>query len=292
MTRGGALYYYWTRFFDHPGASRQVARLPWRVLQFAAMQLFGLSATYPIRFGPGRFRFRYLPLGRGEGARGAFFLREGYEPLLEFGAFFLRPGDTAIDCGANQGLYACAFAAATGPRGRVLAVEPLPWQAERARANLALNGFEEHGTLVEAAVSDAEGEATLHLGAYDVSASLARVEGGARQLPVRSVTLDALAAAHGLGPVALLKLDVEGAEVAALAGASGLLSAPEPPVICAEVNGGTGPAIMAALAPHGYLPFTLDREGLHPLAEFGTHANVFFLPPAPRARLAREGRIR
>lgn len=287
MAQRGALYYYGRRFFEVPGASRQVLKLPLRLILFAALHALRKSAAYKVRFGPHRFRFRYLPLGRGEGSRGTFFLREAYEPLLEFGSIFLRPGDTAIDCGSNQGIYACAFSAAVGPKGRVLAIEPIPWQAERIRANLALNAFG-HCEVVEAAVSDSDGSAELRFRSEDVSASITRIDSGSRSLPVRTVSLDSLIAAHNVGPVALVKLDVEGAEVLALRGAAQLLSRADPPVVCTEVNGGAGPAIMEALSPHGYRPFTLDAEGLHPLHELTIHSNVFFVPPSALARLAPE----
>lgn len=290
MPKRGRFYYYWTRFFEHPGASRQVVWLPLRLGQFLVMQAFGLKLPYRIRFGDKKFRFRFLPLGRGQGARGAFFLREGYEPLLEFGASLLRRGDTAIDCGANQGVYACAFSSAVQQEGRVVAMEPIPWQAERVRDNLALNGFD-HCEVVEAAVSDETGEAELRMGDYEVSASIAR-DSGKRTLRVPTVTLDELAESRGiLDSVSLLKLDVEGAEVPALHGGRRLLEHSQP-VICAEVNKGTGPDIMGAVSPFDYTPFELGPDGFSYLTKFGAHSNVFFLPPHVVDRFKSERRVR
>ena len=67
---------------------------------------------------------RVLPLGPKEGSRGIFLFRENYESLLSVGHRLLKPGDIALDVGANQGIYCCAFGSAVGPGGRVVAVEP------------------------------------------------------------------------------------------------------------------------------------------------------------------------
>ena len=46
-----------------------------------------------------------------------------------------------MDCGANLGIYACAFGALVGPRGRVYAFEPQAYAAEALHRNVELNGF-------------------------------------------------------------------------------------------------------------------------------------------------------
>ncbi len=51
----------------------------------------------------------------------------------------IRPGDVAVDGGANVGFYTLLFALRAGPGGRVHAYEPVPSAAEKLRRNLALN---------------------------------------------------------------------------------------------------------------------------------------------------------
>ena len=48
----------------------------------------------------------------------------------------LRPGDTAIDIGANLGYYTRPMSRIVGPEGRVYAVEPVPVICEVLRRNL------------------------------------------------------------------------------------------------------------------------------------------------------------
>jgi hypothetical protein len=51
----------------------------------------------------------------------------------------LRPGDTAIDVGANAGWHTLLMACRVGPGGRVIAVEPNPSSRERLEHAIAIN---------------------------------------------------------------------------------------------------------------------------------------------------------
>ena len=52
------------------------------------------------------------------------------EPELDLLAYGLKQGETAIDIGANYGLYAYHMSRAVGPRGKVYSFEPLPFTAK------------------------------------------------------------------------------------------------------------------------------------------------------------------
>jgi len=135
----------------------------------------------------------------------------------------LRPGDTVVDAGANIGAFSVLAARLIGPAGRLVAIEMMPRTAERLRANLARNGLAaevveaalaaESGRMVTAAIDPAKGgQATLAL-----AHTLDRPE----THHVVTRTLDEVLAGHG--EIALLKLDIEGAELDALAGAGAVL---------------------------------------------------------------------
>src|SRR5207244_135452 len=53
----------------------------------------------------------------------------------------VRPGMVIYDLGANIGFLTLLFAKAVGPQGVVIALEPVPTNAERIRGNAKLNGF-------------------------------------------------------------------------------------------------------------------------------------------------------
>src|SRR5262245_1652358 len=70
------------------------------------------------------FKLDFPPLARQGGRAGIYLQRQYYEPLLEYCHQVVKPGDVVFDVGANQGIYACAFAALAGPTGHVIAFEP------------------------------------------------------------------------------------------------------------------------------------------------------------------------
>lgn len=145
------------------------------------------------------------------------------EVELELLRELLRDGDVAFDVGANIGLYSVAMARATGPSGGVYAFEPHPTTADRLERNLRLNNLE-NVHVSRAAVSSAGGEAVLRVPDL-AEPGLATITGRGEALAtVSTVTLDAVAAEHGVTRIALLKLDAEGAEEAILAGAAELLA--------------------------------------------------------------------
>ncbi len=132
---------------------------------------------------------------------------------------FLRPGARVFDVGAHQGIVALMLADAVGGQGSVVAVEAVSHNARVARRNCELNRAA-NVEVVNAAVASASGvafvptELNAHVG-HEAGPGLARVP---------AVTIDELADRHGAPDVVLL--DVEGAELAALRGATRTLREP------------------------------------------------------------------
>jgi FkbM family methyltransferase len=134
----------------------------------------------------------------------------------------LREGDTFVDVGASVGYYTLVAADAVGERGRVVAFEPAPSSCSILRRNVRLNGFE-NVTVEEMAVSNEPGSVKLFL-APDNKGDHRIFDGPERRpwVEVDAVTLDG----HFDGArrrVDVLKVDVQGAELAVLEGASRLL---------------------------------------------------------------------
>jgi FkbM family methyltransferase len=149
---------------------------------------------------------------------------------------YLRPGDVAIDVGANIGIHTLPMSEAVGPQGVVLAVEPLPSVRERLERNLELNRATNVRVIAQAA-SDREGSAQLYPPRADAAnfgqASLARLGhlDEAAPIEVSLVTLDAIVRAHGLDRVRLIKIDVEGHDREVMAGAIALIDRYKPVLI-------------------------------------------------------------
>jgi FkbM family methyltransferase len=140
---------------------------------------------------------------------------------LYFHGYRPGPGDVVVDCGAGAGVEMRALSALVGPTGRVLAVEPDP-SAYRRLGKAAGRLPVANVTLVNAAVSDAEGWAALaDLGHPNaINNHLVRIPGGAAaDHGAASVEVTTLARlCRDLPRVDLLLMNIEGEEARALAG--------------------------------------------------------------------------
>lgn len=138
-------------------------------------------------------------------------------PQRELLVRLLPPGGVFLDVGAHVGLYTLALA---GKASRVIAVEPNPAAAAQLRANLALNDVTNVDVLEVAAW---DGAAPLDLS--NPQPPTGEMSGWMRTLPVENGQIwgQRLDMALDLDRLDLVKVDVEGADLHALRGMSGLL---------------------------------------------------------------------
>ena len=124
----------------------------------------------------------------------------------------LRPGDRFVDAGANIGFYALrALAGRAG--GSVVAIEMMPGTAASLRANVAASGAD-NVTVVEKALAERMATARGECRSEQAGPGLDRGghEGGrSLRLTVETARLDTLIPE---GRVALMKMDLEGADLA------------------------------------------------------------------------------
>ncbi len=175
--------------------------------------------------------------------------------LLRLAAEVVRPGDVVWDVGANLGLFTFAAAAAAGPGGQVLAIEPDAVLVGLLRRSAAANPGGAAVDVLPAAVAGELGVGRFHIARRNRSTShldgFGTTETGgvrATQL-VPAVTLDWLAERFPLP--AVLKIDVEAAEALVLSGAANVLTA-GPTIIC-EVAGCNAAEVGSMLSSGGYL---------------------------------------
>lgn len=146
----------------------------------------------------------------------------------------LAPGNVFFDIGANVGFFTLIGGAAVGSEGQVAAFEPEPGNAAAIRRNLALNGFS-NSQVFEAAVAAKNGRerlwTTAHPGGHTLE-SAGRPEDQCSSLEVDVVAIDPLVASGRLRPPDLVKIDVEGAELAVLEGMRQTLERARPTIIC------------------------------------------------------------
>jgi FkbM family methyltransferase len=172
------------------------------------------------------------------------------EPELELIPYAVAPGETALDLGANYGLYAYHISRHIGSSGRVYAFEPVPFTYQTlvlvARL-LRLRNVE----IVPVGCSDNEGEITFTIpvqASGAIAAGLAYIGGrnddregkekqvrwsSTRDVQARVVRLDDFL--PPMEQLSLIKCDIEGAELFAFRGAEHTVDRHLPSVIC-EIN--------------------------------------------------------
>ena len=153
---------------------------------------------------------------------------------------FLRAGDVYLDVGANVGVLAIEGAVAVGASGRAVAIEPIPANVGRLRANAALQTAVAID-VVQAAIGASTGRLSLgltaqqasvgNMGSYSSAATESSIE-----VPLRKLddVVDEV-----IGPerrVRLLKIDVEGMEADVLAGAAALFDSARIDAVLFERN--------------------------------------------------------
>lgn len=204
---------------------------------------------------------------------------------VPFTAFLRRElsrGMVAFDVGANIGVFTVLMAWQVGPPGFVVAYEPAPRSLQLLRENVAMNYLTPWVEIVPRAASDREGHATLYttsrfhgttsLNRHD--AAYARHFGGLDVEDQVQIELEPLDRHVGrFEEIALIKVDVEGAELHALRGMRRLLASGTVRRLSVEITRSRGEqdwtdlvAELRALHAAGWRYSTIDEDGtLHPL---------------------------
>jgi FkbM family methyltransferase len=209
-----------------------------------------------------------------------FIYADGHPDTAELNTLssWLESGDACLDLGANIGFFTAVLANRVGPMGLVVAVEAAPatfGSLCRAVDRLGLTQVRP----VNACAGDRPGTIDFHAATNPHDSPLQSVhDDEARPGAFHSVTVPlmrpetmaaSLAPAHA---IALVKMDVEGSELAALAGCAGLVESENPPLFDIEINpsalarGGARPTDILRLFPssHYELLFISYAHGPHP----------------------------
>lgn len=148
-------------------------------------------------------------------------------------SFSLKAGSNALDIGCNIGLQSLRMSAIVGPKGKVLAFEPLTYLREKSKRNFRLN-LANNITLLPIALSDIESTLTLTIDEHVFNQgtfSLSQLSSGTSEEIVEVRVADSIEEIKKLTSLDLIKIDVEGFELNVLKGLKETLTRLRPRII-------------------------------------------------------------
>jgi FkbM family methyltransferase len=148
-----------------------------------------------------------------------FNLAEMEAHIYGTGPHFIHVGDIVLDCGASDGDFT-REALEAGAK-LVVSIEISPVAVECLRLNLAKPIAQGRAIVYPKGVWDTEGSLTLNVSDSNFAANsvVLHPEGSHHDVEVPLTTIDKIVSELGLPRVDFIKMDIEGAEVRALAGA-------------------------------------------------------------------------
>jgi FkbM family methyltransferase len=226
------------------------------------------------------------------GARRLFYahaVRRFSVPHVRVIRALVRPGDCALDLGANVGWYSRILSELVGPTGRVYSLEPVPPTfalLQRSVRKLRLDNVQ----AINSAASDRNGSITMEVPPYDeggdnfyqahIVEDLSKTT-NRRQFRVSTTSVDALLSKL-TRPLTFIKCDVEGHERAALRGAADVIRRWLPALLVEittdpDDSRTSGHDLVSWLTDLGYRAFRFDGQGLVARQPGDRYVDYFFL---------------
>jgi len=173
----------------------------------------------------------------------------------------LQADDVYIDIGANVGYHAC-LALRCGAR-RVICFEPDPLNCQIMSFNFALNKFQSYD-IFKYALDAQDGERVFYRAPINNvgKSGLTKIDGSV-PFNVRTASLTLVAKKHVFPRATVIKIDVEGWELAVLRGAAEFLKETQPRQIIFESSlqaGGPDPEVKHLLNELGYRLAHIPRD--------------------------------
>ncbi len=220
-----------------------------------------------------------------------------FEDEINFVRAFIKPGMQVLDIGANYGLYSTVIASKLKPDGRLWCFEPTQDTADALRKTIKQNHFEDTIELIQAGLSDHQGQATFYTSPNAELNSLTETESttGEKQT-IDLLTLDYCCEKYQWQHLDFIKLDAEGEELNILKEAKHTLARCSPLVMFELKHGSVvNIPLITAFKNLGYESYQLI-PGLNILAPFDLEApidgyllNLFCCKEDTAKKLANDG---
>jgi FkbM family methyltransferase len=173
---------------------------------------------------------------------------------------FIKPGSIVFDIGANIGYYTIMFSKIAS-QGIVISVEPDHYNLYWINKNIVMNHLT-NVTLIPKAISNVESEVEFYVDkntgrTSSLSKEVFHPAGnfGLEKTTVRTITCDSIAQKNNPD---FIKCDIEGHEVAFLAGATETLK--HHPIIMMEVKEENRKEVMRILHDSGYSMYNAEKS--------------------------------
>lgn len=179
-----------------------------------------------------------------------YFLGE-YEPAItNVIRKIVKPGDICFDIGGNIGWFTTLLQTLVGENGEVHSFEPVPPTFKVLEENVKSNDNARVVRLNNFALGEKKGEVDLHIfdNLPDGHASIS--DFGQTEFtvyPCRISTINSYLSDNNIGNVKFVKVDIEGAELMMLKGATNFFKQDVPPIFEIEMA-------LATTSGFGYLP--------------------------------------
>ena len=234
-----------------------------------------------------------------------------HEPETPYLADLLSGSPVCLHVGASDGRHSYVMTQVAS-RATIYAIEPQAFSYAVLKMTVAWHGIGDRVTPVHAAVGDRAGEMLLvtprkttgRMGRAYAFVTETAPKGRARPdlqdagmelQATPMVTLDGFCAERGIAQVDFIRMDIEGAELMALNGASAVLDRDRPhvlleihPAMLAQRFGGSAEQVVALFTRRGYRMFALNGDRLEECAGVVTDKpwkDYFFIHPTRAARL-------
>jgi FkbM family methyltransferase len=229
------------------------------LIRNSAVHLFGLAAKLGVH---------RLPMFE----RVFLVVYAGYKRHFEAGPIerlqeFVPNGSLVMDVGANVGFFSLRFAEWVGSGGEVISIEPEDRNYQTLISALKREGLSGRVRALKAVAAATGGRMFLEINhLHPADHKLSRDGTG---IAVEAVRLDDLVQDKSALRPSLVKIDVQGAEMLALQGASDILRLAGPALFIElgeeglQRFGASISAILVCLSQCGYEPYWLMRTGPH-----------------------------
>jgi FkbM family methyltransferase len=192
-------------------------------------------------------------------------------PLHRYLQANVHAGMTVFDVGANIGSVALHLSQRVGPTGRVICFEPVPYILDRLQENIAGNAFARNVQVEPVGVWRISGSMEIDIPnaqfANHGCASFFRRAVDSTRSTIKVVSLDDYVETQRIDRVDLIKFDIQGAETAALQGATKTLQRFRP-IMLTEVSasdlqahGVTSAEYLSQIEQLGYTCFGMKSDG-------------------------------